>query len=313
MKIKHLITAILLSLAGFTGLFASAQEAATSAIKATSQFQVGNMYITRFGSQKKQDQTIILIPGLASGAWVWEDTVKRLEKDHQLYVVTLAGFDGRPAADGPFLEKARLSLLALIQEQKLDKPVLLGHSMGATLSIWFAQTHSDLISGIVAVDGLPVFPGTENLTAEQRSVMASNYKAQLASQTPEVFASQQLQYMRNIGVIDATLAQNLAQRTSRSNPLTTANYVSEIINMDLRKDMAKIEVPLLEISPYHDPDFAARQITMENKNAYYQSLLQGAPRLQVQAIRHARHFVMLDQPQAFADMLQEFLKKIEKS
>lgn len=266
------------------------------------------MHVERHG---KQGTPMILIPGLASGAWVWQDTVRQLEKDHVLYVVTLAGFDGQAAAEGPLLEKARASLLDLIQTQKIDKPVLLGHSIGATLAIWFAQQHSELIRGVIAVDGLPVFPGTENTPADQRPALAARFKTQMTAPTPEIFAAMQLQYMRTMGVIDEKLAQSAARHTSKSDPVATANYASEIVAMDLRKDMHKVLVPLLEISPYYATDFASRNISLEAKNAYYLSLLHGAPQLQVVAINHSRHFPMLDQPQAFAEALNQFLKTVK--
>lgn len=303
MHIKHYITAFLVSA---TCLFGSALP--SHAADTDNHFQVGSLHVERHG---KQGTPIVLIPGLASGAWVWEGTVKQLEKNHTLYVVTLAGFDGQPATEGPLLEKAKTSLLELIQQQKLDKPVLLGHSMGGTLAIWFAQQHSELIRGVIAVDGLPVFPGTEHTPANQRPALAARFKTQMTAQTPEIFAARQLQYMRTIGVIDEQLAQKLAAQTGKSDPAATADYVSEIVSMDLRKDMTKVLVPLLEISPYYTADFAARNISLEAKNAYYQSLLQGAPKLQVVAINNARHFTMFDQPQAFNEAISNFLKTVE--
>lgn len=277
--------------------------------KAAEQFQVGSMFVERHGDH---GPAIILIPGLGSGSWVWENTVKQLEKDHVLYVVTLAGFSGQASMEGPKMDKAYASLLALIKERKLNKPILVGHSLGATLSIWFAQQHSDKIAGVFAVDGLPVFPGTENMSLEQRPAMAQGIKAQMATMTPDSFAAQQLQYMRFIGVLDDKLAQKVAALSSKSDPAATADYMSEIMSMDIRKDMAAITVPLTELSPYNAADFAPRNISEEGKRSYYQTLLQGPKKLQVVSINGARHFAMLDQPELFANALQNYLKSVEK-
>ncbi|MES2047321.1 MAG: alpha/beta hydrolase, partial [Pseudomonadota bacterium] len=190
----------------------------TASAKAAEQFQVGSMFVERHG---EHGPSIILIPGLSSGSWVWEDTVKQLEKNHVLYVVTLAGFNGQATMNGPKMDQAYASLLALINERKLSKPILVGHSLGATLSIWFAQQHSDKIAGVFAVEGLPVFPGTENMTLEQRPALAQGIKAQMAALTAETFAAQQLQYMRHIGVIDDKLAQKIAALSSKSDPAAT--------------------------------------------------------------------------------------------
>jgi pimeloyl-ACP methyl ester carboxylesterase len=282
---------------------------ATANAKAAEQFQVGSMFVERHGDH---GAPIILIPGLGSGSWVWENTVRQLEKNHVLYVVTLAGFNGRPSMDGPKMDKAYASLLTLINERKLNKPILVGHSLGATLSIWFAQQHSDKIAGVFAVEGLPVFPGTENMPLDQRPAMAQAMKAQMTAMKPETFAAQQLQYMRYIGVIDDKLAQKIAALSSKSDPAATADYMGELMRMDIRKDMVAIKVPLVQISPYNAADLASRNIKEEDKRTWYQSLMQGAPQLQVVSINGARHFPMLDQPELFADALQNYLKSVEK-
>jgi pimeloyl-ACP methyl ester carboxylesterase len=317
MKIKHILGStslfllLLTSAASFTNLAQAETIQTDSAIgsKAAEQFQVGSMFVERHGDQ---GTPIILIPGLGSGSWVWEDTVKHLEKNHVLYVVTLAGFNGRPSIDGPKMDKAYASLLTLINERKLNKPILVGHSLGATLSIWFAQQHSDKIAGVFAVEGLPVFPGTEKMSLEQRPAMAQNIKAQMTGMTQEAFAAQQLQYMRYIGVIDDKLAQKIAALSSKSDPVATADYMGELMSMDIRKDMAAIKVPLLQISPYNAADLVSRNIKEEDKRTWYQSLMLGAPQLQVVSINGARHFPMLDQPELFAAALQNYLKLVAK-
>ena len=317
MDIKHILGNTGLSLLLHTSALALTNTVTAASIpaeitvtaKAAEQFQVGSMFVERHGDH---GPAIILIPGLSSGAWVWEGTVKQLEKNHVLYVVTLAGFNGRPSMDGPKMEAALASLLTLIDQRHLKQPILVGHSLGATLSIWFAQQHSDKIAGVFAVEGLPVFPGTENMPLEQRPALAQGIKAQMAALTPETFAAQQLQYMRYIGVIDEKLAQKIATLSSKSDPTATADYMSELMSMDIRKSMAEIKVPLVEVSPYNAADFASRNITEEGKRTYYQTLLQGAPKLEVVSINGARHFPMLDQPALFAEALQKYLESVEK-
>ena len=271
-----------------------------------SDFRVGTMTVRHYGDH---GNPLILIPGLACGGWVWDDTVARLKKDHVLYVVTLAGFDGVAPVQGKLLELAGDSLLQLIRTQHLDRPVLIGHSLGGTLSIQFAESHSDLISGVVAVDGLPVFPGTEGVPADQRAKMGENMRAQMTGTTPEQFGAQQIQFMKTMGTLSETRAVELAGHTSRSDPAATAQYMSEEVAWDLRPGRGSISVPVLEISPYNAADFSnpARPISEPQKTAYYGALLQGTPKLEVVSIAPARHFVMFDQPDLFAAALTRFL------
>lgn len=288
-------------------------ENETKASATATHFQVGSLYVELRGNFSAKSVPIILIPGLSSGPYVWDDTVKQLEADHALYLVTLAGFDGKPAlqGQGPMIEKAKQSLLEMITSKQIVKPILVGHSLGATLSTWFAQEHSDLIRGVFAVEGLPVFPRTENVPPEQRTLMAQGMRTQMASASQETFAAQQLQYMQTMGVIDQTLAKTLASRSATSDRMAVAEYMGELLGMDIRINLAAIKVPLAIVSPYYAPDMAAHKVTEQDKAAYYGALLKGTPQLEVISINEARHFPMLDQPTIFAAKLQAFVQSLK--
>lgn len=282
----------------------------SAAVAKTEQFQVGSMYVEKYANANAKGAPIILIPGLSSGGYVWDDTVKHLQKNHELYVITLAGFNGKPAIAGPKLAKAKESLLELIQTQKIHKPVLVGHSMGSALSIWFAQTHSNLISGVFGVDGLPVFPRSESMSLEQRSTVASNLQVQMGSADQKSYAQQQVQYMRTMGVVDLQLADKIGALSAQSDPVATAEYMADLFRLDLRKDLPAISVPLALVSPYYAPDFAAMNVSAEAKHAYYEGLMKGTPNLRMVPIAGSRHFPMYDQPQVFQEKLAEFLKSL---
>ena len=274
---------------------------------------VDGLKVERHGNHGRP---VILIPGLAGGPWVWQETIASLEKDHVVYAVTLAGFDGTPVpADGSNLfDRADTSLLQLIRRQKIDQPVLVGHSLGGTLALRFAGEHSELISGVVAVDGLPLFPGMDRVDAEQRIAMAAGMRKQMESATPEQFKTQQLDYMQKIGVIDPALAARYAPFNARSDIKATAEYMAEDLAADGRPGLKHANVPILEISPYNAPDFSHPPMIMSEaqKTAYYQSLLVNAPNAKVVSISPSRHFVMLDQPAKFQQVLDDFLKTTER-
>lgn len=257
---------------------------------------------------------VILIPGLQGGPWVWKDTLDHLARNHVVYTVTLAGFDGvpPPAHMAGLLDQADASLGELIAQQQLVRPVLVGHSLGGTLALRFAGEHARLIAGVVAVDGLPIFPGMERLDATQRQAMAQRMHAQMASMDQAQFAAAALGYMQHVGVIDPVLAAKVAPLNARSDIAASAEYAAEDLAADYRPLLVHANVPILEIVPYNAPDMAAlsQPFTQAQKLAYYRSLLADAPRAQVVAIASARHFVMLDQPAAFRTALDAFLNHL---
>lgn len=287
----------------FIAGLALAFSLACPVFSADAEFEAGALHVRTVG---EQGPAVILIPGLASGPWVWESTVERLRKDHVLYLLTLPGFDGREPVAGTTLESLQADLLALIESRKLAKPLLVGHSLGGTLSLAFAAAHSDKIAGVVAVDGLPVFPGTERMTGD-RSGLGDGARSQFAGQTREQFAAGQVEYMKRIGVLDAAQAAQLATYTSRSDIATTAEMAAQIFVLDLRPKLGAIRVPVVEISPFNAPDLAPLGIDEAGKTAYYRALMPGIERLEIVSISPARHFVMFDQPEKFAAALDRAL------
>jgi pimeloyl-ACP methyl ester carboxylesterase len=271
-------------------------------------FEAGALRVETTGAK---GPAVILIPGLASGAWAWRDTAPRLAKDHVVYLVTLPGFDGRAPQAGATLESLQADLLSLIEKRKLDHPVLVGHSLGGTLSLAFATGHSDRIAGVVAVDGLPVFPGTEN--ASDRKAIADGTRAQFGVQTREQFEVGQQMYMRNIGVLSEPLATELAALAARSDIGATADFAAQLMATDLRPKLGAISVPVVEISPFNAPDFARIGVDEAGKTGYYRMLLNGTPRLEIVSIAPARHFVMFDQPEKFAAALDQALADMFES
>lgn len=268
------------------------------------------MRVVRHGDHGRP---VVLVPGLGGGAWVWEGVVSHLQANHSVYVVTLPGFDGTaPLAGGNFTDQAESALVDLIRTRHLDKPVLVGHSLGGTLSLKLACDHPELLGGVVAVDGLPVFPGTENLSAEQRLAMAAAMQARMQGLTPAQFEAQQVGFMQAMGVIDPQQAERYGKRNAASDPKAVAQYMAEDLALDLRDELVHASVPLLEISPYNPPDFASGPMAMsEQKKAdYYRSLLAKAPQVKVVSIAPARHFVMFDQREKLEAALDDFLARL---
>ena len=272
-------------------------------------FDAGNLQVERISDK---GPALIFIPGLACGPWTWAQTAARLEGRYSIYLLTLPGFDGRAPAPGATLESLSGDLAALIESHKIQKPVLIGHSLGGTLSLSFAAAHSNLIAGVVAIDGLPVFPGTEMMTGD-RSPLAAQARAQLAGQTPAQFAEYQRAYMKQVGSIDEAIANTIAGYSARSDVGATAEFAAQVLQLDLRPKLPAIKVPVVEISPFHAPDFAAINIDEAGKTGYYRALLAGVERLDVVSISPARHFVMLDQPEKFAAALDRALESMVES
>ena len=289
--------------------FAVATVTAAEPLKPVASFDVGSTHVDKYGSG---EPALILIPGLTDSAAEWAGTVAQFAPTHAVYALTLAGFGGRVAAQAPLLDKAEADVIALMAQEHLRKPVVIGHSLGGHLAIRIAEDHSDLLRGGIAVDGLPVFPGYEGMTAAVRASSAAQATAPIAKETHDQF----MLYEKTQFIPFMTRADNVpavAALSEGADPAATAQYMKEMLSADLRPGLAKIHVPFLELAPYDDTMDAHPPVDLPNseaKKAYYLSLLTNNRRLQVNMIENSRHFIMYDQPQAFYDAVSAFLKTL---
>jgi pimeloyl-ACP methyl ester carboxylesterase len=272
-------------------------------------FDVGMLHVDRYGS----GDPLVLVPGLASGAWTWNGVIPHLAAKHSVYAVTVAGFAGRPAAGQPTFAALENDLTALLDQRHLVKPVLVGHSLGGTFGFDYAETHPDRLRALVAVDGLPVFPGMAQLTQQQREAAGAQMAASIKAATHDQFVAYENSFFSTAAVSDAALAAQLAALSAQSDPATVAAWLQVDLGSDLRPNLGKIAVPVLEIAPYSPTEgdaTAAVHYTEPEKTAFYRALLAGTPKLDLVTIAPARHFVMLDQPERFEKALDDFFARI---
>ena len=310
---KALFAAIVVTLCMSAGHQSRAADAApetnryAATIAPAERFEVGGVLVERHGKAGNGGRALILIPGLASGSWVWQDTIRAFAPDHAVYVLTLPGFDGRPPAGPAPFAAARHAVGELIASRRLDKPVIVGHSLGGILALAVAEDKPSAVGGIVSIDGLPVMPGAEDMTPPLRAQFAERMRAQVGNQPPARFAQQQQGYMRTIGVMDMAKADALAQLTARSDPASVGAWAADVVTVDLRPGLKAIQAPVLAIVPYLDLDSSQQGLTPAAKADYYRALMEGTPNLQVLTVAPSRHFAMFDQPQAVNAAIRTFL------
>jgi pimeloyl-ACP methyl ester carboxylesterase len=307
--IGRFLVALVLATAAIVWCPGSHVSAATlpPAPVAAESFDVGTLHVDRYGTGPR---AIILIPGLSCGPWEWYGTIAHELPSATIFALTLPGFDGRTATDKkPLIDTFVADLATLIDTRKIVKPVIVGHSLGGTLAIIAGERYPSRLKAIVAVDGLPVFPTLGTATSEQRATAAMQMAGSIVNMSPDAFLASNTNFMATFGVADTTLVAPTAVLLSKSDPVAAAAWLQEDVAGDWRPALREVSIPLTEIMPYNAPDHQAPPLnfTQDQTLAFYTALLSGAPKLSVVPIPAARHFVMLDQPDAFYAALDHAL------
>jgi N-formylmaleamate deformylase len=247
---------------------------------------------------------VLLIPGLATSGSVWDGTVARLRDDYEVHVLTLAGFAGQPPIGEPFLPAVRDALLAYIDRRGLERPALVGHSLGGFLAFWVAATDPGCCRAIVAVDGVPFLPALLDPSASEESVRP---RAEQARQMFATLSAEQFALQNRMSLAAMTRSPDdvhrLAEAGGRSHPPSVGQAILEVMTTDLRDEVAAIAAPVLLIGAGETPGGAAPEAVA----AAYRAQIAAIPDATFVQVPGARHFVMLDAAGPFHRLLEELL------
>lgn len=250
---------------------------------------------------------LVLIPGLAGGGPVWDGTVARLSDDYTLHVVTLAGFGGEaPVAastqDG-FLDAVRDDLAAYVRQLGAPAAVA-GHSLGGFTALRIGLNAPESVSHVVVVDALPFLAAMMDPSATEESAAAQGapMKQMMALATPEQFRIQQQMGLQSM-ITHPDSAAAYVDLHAASDPATVAQAFYDMWTTDLRDDLAQMTVPTLVLAAgagFPPRDAGAVQ-------AMYETEYAGLDGARIIAVPEARHFIQLDQPDALAAHVREFV------
>lgn len=249
---------------------------------------------------------MILIPGLASSGAVWDGTVQRYCGARRCHVLTLAGFAGVPAIDGPLLATAEQQLSEYIAANKLAQPVIVGHSLGGFLALKLAADHPEQVGRLVIVDSLPALAAVQmpSITSAQMKEMAAGMRARMLGMDAAAHQAGQLQTLRTMITGEADVQRALAWGRE-SDRTTVANAMADLMGQDLRQDVARIKAPTLVMGSWIAyKDFGTREQFLQTYQDQYRQL----PGVTIEMADNARHFIMLDDPDWMYDRIDQFLK-----
>jgi pimeloyl-ACP methyl ester carboxylesterase len=272
-------------------------------VTANATFDVGILRVERFGNPGAR--SIVFVPALFCGSWQRNAQINALSSTYDVLVVTLPGFDGRPPIEGDdLMARAARSLHLLLTTHRLNRPIVVGHSLGGTISIYYAEHFPHDMTGVVTVEG--GYPIAATQTAREAYVAKSTaaYEGIDRSAVGAVIRKQTLQYTIT-SKADVDTVEPLA---ARSDPGAIIAWMRAALTLDLTPDLRDIRVPLTVMIPF-DPDIDPYQgfQSKEAKLAAYVRWVAAVPNAKVILITPSRHFVMFDQPVTFQQDLETAL------
>lgn len=246
----------------------------------------------------KGKQVLIFIPGFASSGAVWDETKAVFEKDFTCYTLTMAGFAGVKSQPNPSFENWKNEIANYIKNNKIEKPILIGHSMGGGLALAIAADYPDLIGKIVVVDALPCLAALSDPSFKPKDNNdCSAMVTQMTAMNETQFYDMQKQTMPRL-LADTSKLEMVVDWSVKSDRVTFAQMYCDFFNIDLREKIAAIKCPsLILLESYFINLKPAIEGQYKNlKTAHFQYAGKGM------------HFIMYDDKEWYLGQLNNFLK-----
>lgn len=237
---------------------------------------------------------VLLIPGLTAGRGTWRSTAAAVS-GYRYHLLQVAGFAGEPArgnARGAILSPLANEIIRYIEDRRLRRPAIIGHSMGGTLAMLIAARRPDLAGRIMVVDMLPQPAALFGQSAAGLGPLADslgNFAATPGGR--RLFGA----------FMNAFSPPNSTNRNS--DPDVVGRAMRELATTDLTPQLARIRAPMTVV--YAAPDRAARaSIDRTFAGAY-----ENARNARLVRIDGSGHMIMFDQPSRFREEVGSFLAR----
>ncbi|WP_343589264.1 alpha/beta hydrolase [Flavobacterium sp.] len=245
------------------------------------------------------DQSIIFIPGFASSGDVWNETRATFENEFTCYTLTMAGFAGRKPQPNASFENWKTGIANYIKDNQIEKPILIGHSMGGALALALAADYPDLISKIVVVDAVPCLAAINDPAFKSKiNNDCSTTVNQMTGMTNDQFYDMQKKTMPSL-LADTTKLDMVVDWSVKSDRTTFGQMYCDFFNIDLRERIAQIKCPaLILLESYFinlKPAIEGQYRSLKTANFQYATT--------------GLHFIMYDDTAWYLGQLSTFLKQ----
>ena len=234
---------------------------------------------------------LILLHGFSLDRRMWNAQVATLAEEFSVIRYDLRGFGASSLPDGPYSHVADLE--TLIGALGLERPALLGLSLGANVALNFALAHPDALSALIlASPGLPGFAWTEVRPPDAAAAHARDHGVEAGKAfwldhplfaALDDYPEARAEVRRMVGDYHGWHWQN-------DNPVTDP--------MDAAARLGAVKAPTLVLSGARD---------VQGYRAIAAHLADTIPGARLETIAGAGHMLNLERPDEFNPLIQAFL------
>lgn len=281
MKAKYFLSVLFtITLLNFFG-FVSAQT-----LTVDSKDGVKVAYITKGVGEP----ALIFVHGWSCDKSYWENQLDEFAKSYKVVAVDLAGHgESGLNREDYTMEKFGEDVAAVVNQLKLNKVVLVGHSMGGTVIVEAAKILKEKTIGLVGVDTYQSFE--DDWTKEQKEgilkPLTENFREAAKAFVKSMFPK----------TVDSLLVEKIANDMSSAPPQVAVSAMRNLFYYDLIPVWKEVNLPLVSINCDLYP------VSIEANKKYVSDY-------DVKIMKGVGHFIQLENPAEFNKLLHEAVTQL---
>jgi len=241
-------------------------------------------------------QAVIILHGLLGSLDNWQTHARRLSSEFKVYAVDLRNHGKSPHSDIHNYPVMAEDLLDFLDEHKIGKAHVIGHSMGGKAAMQFAISHPERVLKLMVVDISP------------RSYESGHdliFKALSEIDLTKISKREEADAMLTEQIPEPAMRQFLLKNLDR----TPEGLFAWKMNLQgLTKNYAKINIPIESDTAIKIPAMVIRGGKSGYvKDADLQSFRNIFPETQLLTIANSGHWVHADAPDEFYKEVRQFL------
>jgi len=249
-------------------------------------------------AEQGQGPAVVMLHGFPLCKDIWREVVRDLSRNYRVITPDLRGHGNSPASEGPYsMHEMAADVLALLDTLKVDKVVLMGHSMGGyvMLAAWDQQPQRfsalGLISSQAAADSEEARTRRFQLITR---VENEGVRAVVDVMTPKLFSPG--------WKADDPLVVEIQQMMIRTSPQGIIGALRAMASrFDYMSRLAEIAMPMLIVTGVGDQVIPLAQAD---------TMMRSPRRGHLSQIKGAGHLPMLENAPETCAAIRDFLKKV---
>ncbi len=238
-----------------------------------------------YSSFGKGPKTLVLVHGWTCDETFWSSNVPGLSRRYRVLTVDLPGHGQSDLAPEYSMDAFADAVSAVMTDAKVKRATLVGHSMGGPVLLAFARRHREQVTGLVVVDAAFSDSGSAaRAQARGRSFLG-----------PEAMTAREAIVRRMFSQATLPATREHILRVMLAVPEEVADGAIQGMRDTEFWRYDRIDLPFLEIAA--------------GSSAYIKlpALRSRFPRAQMRRIRGTGHFLMMEKPQLFNQILLAWL------